>query len=253
MFFVPQQSTVWKAKRSLRRMIASHSFFAPLFYRRHRDYDGALKGLHNDTDLVVDAFPRSANTTFSRSVMVAQAGRMRIAHHLHSPGVIIAAAKRGVPVVTIIRDPADAVVSFAVFQTPHCNNVDTVLAVALDEYIRFHEGIYPYLAGVCVLRFEDAIGSLAASVGAINARLGLDLDTGDDIPEFGDELREVIAESHKALHAEGMQEHKNPEPSENREQLRSAFRERLNSPKVATKLERARQIYSRFLHVAVDV
>jgi O-antigen/teichoic acid export membrane protein len=126
-----------------------------------------LSGLRPDarTDLVVEGFPRSANTFVKASVLDANPAA-RVASHLHVARSVRRAVRLGIPAVVLVRDPADAVASLMV-RDPRVHPV-----TALKAYLRFHRGVLPVLDGVVVVRFNDAVHDPAATVAAVDARYG---------------------------------------------------------------------------------
>ncbi|MEW6059376.1 MAG: hypothetical protein AB1551_04425, partial [Actinomycetota bacterium] len=73
-------------------------------------WQGHGEPLGPSTDLVIEGYPRSANTLAVSAISAAQPGPIRIAHHLHAPGHVIAAIRRGVPVLVLVREPEEAVI-----------------------------------------------------------------------------------------------------------------------------------------------
>lgn len=64
-----------------------------------------------DSEVVIEGFPRSANTFFTAHFLTSQPRSMRVAHHLHEAYQIRLAERFAIPCVVLIRPPADAVVS----------------------------------------------------------------------------------------------------------------------------------------------
>src|SRR2546421_9409717 len=87
----------------------------------------------HDTELVIEGFPRTANTFTVFAFQMAQAAPVRVAHHLHAPAQVIFAARRGIPVLVLVRPPEDAVLSLASW-SPYVS-----LGQALAAYARFYE------------------------------------------------------------------------------------------------------------------
>ena len=90
-----------------------------------------------DTQLVIEGFPRSANTFARVAFNRAQSERVRIAHGLHVPAQVIRAATWRIPTLVLIRKPKDAVLSFAI-RDPI--SVDQ----ALRYYLSFYETVEEY-------------------------------------------------------------------------------------------------------------
>src|SRR6266566_5260966 len=65
-------------------------------------------------DIVIEGFPRSANSFAVHAFRVAQDRPVRIAHHLHAPAQVIAAVRARVAAITLIREPEDAVLELVI-------------------------------------------------------------------------------------------------------------------------------------------
>src|ERR687886_2916262 len=101
-----------------------------------------------DTQLVIEGFPRSANSFARVAFNRAQSERVRIANGLHVPAQVIRAAQWRIPTLVLIRRPEDAVLSF-VIRDPI--SVDQ----ALRYYISFYETIERYRDSYVLGLFED--------------------------------------------------------------------------------------------------
>lgn len=62
-----------------------------------------------DTELVIEGFPRSGNSFSVFAFSNFGADALRLAHHVHSPSLIVLAARYRLPAVVLIRAPDDAV------------------------------------------------------------------------------------------------------------------------------------------------
>ena len=74
--------------------------------------------LDEHTRLVIDGFTRSAVTFATVAFQMAQRSPVRVAHTLHGPGHLIAAARRRVPTLVTIREPEETVLS-AIIREPY--------------------------------------------------------------------------------------------------------------------------------------
>lgn len=92
---------------------------------------GLLRWVTPDTDLLIEGFPRSANTYFMRIIRAATMEQLRIASHLHRPEQISMAVHYGVPGVVIFREPLECVASLIV------RNSDYAVSDSLRRYERF--------------------------------------------------------------------------------------------------------------------
>lgn len=75
-------------------------------------------GKHNwvtpDTDLVIEGYPRSANTFLFRVIREATHNSLKIGHHVHRAQQVTMSLKYGIPCFVLFRHPLDAIASYLV-------------------------------------------------------------------------------------------------------------------------------------------
>jgi hypothetical protein len=120
-------------------------------------------GVTRETDLVIEGFPRSANTYAAAAFRRANGDSHVIAGHLHAISSIQAGAERGLPVIVVVRDPVDAAVSLIQRQPVRA-------ATAVESYIRFHVRLRPWLPDVLVSDFPVTTTSFGSVIDAVNQR-----------------------------------------------------------------------------------
>jgi hypothetical protein len=147
----------WRARQ---RWAEHDSYLRVVRRRRGRAVVGP------DTEIVIEGFPRSANTFAVFAFQMAQPRPVPIAHHLHSPAQVTAAARRGLPVLLLIRSPRDAVVS-SVMWWPYVTPAD-----ALGAYARFYEAVRPVRDALVIGRFAEVTADLGLLTDRLNARYG---------------------------------------------------------------------------------
>lgn len=86
-----------------------------------------------DTDLVIEGYPRSANTFLHRIVRAATDNRLKIGNHVHRPQQVTVALRRDIPCFVLFRHPRDAIASYLVREP------GLTAAGCLDDYLRFAE------------------------------------------------------------------------------------------------------------------
>lgn len=107
------------------------------------------------TDLVVEGFPRAANTYVYEVAkqLILKAGLPRtIAHHLHTSDQVQFALKYSIPLAFVIRNPSDSIASL-------CTRRNIDIHAALISYIKYHTRVFKYLYSAdpknfTVLEFE---------------------------------------------------------------------------------------------------
>ncbi len=144
---------------AMRARLSEHSAYLALARARHGS------GVASEaTDLVIDGFPRCGNTFAVVAFQLAQPSPRRVSHHIHSAANIIAAAKRGTPIMVTTRDPEDAVLS-CLIREPYVS-----IRQALSAYIALYERLQPWHDRLLVADFGEITTNMAAVIDRINAK-----------------------------------------------------------------------------------
>jgi hypothetical protein len=64
-----------------------------------------------NTDIVIDGYPRSANSFAVGAFRHAQSTPVKIGYHLHVPAQIVRSCELCIPTILLIRHPVDTIVS----------------------------------------------------------------------------------------------------------------------------------------------
>jgi hypothetical protein len=151
------------------------ALYLPLVSRR-RAFDGSRKAVGKDTELVIEGFPRSGNSFALAAFRLTQPS-LRIAHHLHAPAQVIAAARQGIPALVVIRDPDDAIVSL-LLRAPGWEPRE-----AFAEYARFYSSILPYRERFVVASFREIVSDFGPVIRRLNRRFGTSFAEFEHTPE----------------------------------------------------------------------
>lgn len=114
-----------------------------------------------ETDVVVEGFPRSANTYLVQALILISDGHLQIAHHLHDPCQIRTATRLRIPCFVIVRDPLDAISSWKL-KAPH---IRTTLMLRI--YDEFYQRVAQDQAAVTFIRYSDVVTSTTEVVSEI--------------------------------------------------------------------------------------
>jgi hypothetical protein len=117
-----------------------------------------------DTELVVEGFPRSANSFAIAAIRRAQDRPLAIAHHQHVPAQIVAGARSGLPTLVLIREPDAAVVSYVIRQP------FLTMGQALRHYVRFYKRVLPFKDVVAVATFQEVTSDFGAVMHRLNQK-----------------------------------------------------------------------------------
>jgi hypothetical protein len=141
----------------------------PLLYhfRNHKKAIYRALSVKKDTQIAIQGYPRSANTFATVAFEYAQAGPVKIAHHLHSPNQVIRAVKWGIPTLVLIRDPIDAIASYLIRE-----NFEVNTRFAIQRYIHFYQTVWPYRDGFIIGHFDDVTNHYEGIILRINKKFG---------------------------------------------------------------------------------
>ena len=115
-------------------------------------------------DVVIDGFPRSANTYATHAFIMAQPREIKIGNHCHAAAQFFLSKKYGVPAMLVIREPVGAVSSLMVFR----GQSDPTEAIA--QYIAFHQPLKRIRGSFLVAPFDLVISDLGECVRQLNAK-----------------------------------------------------------------------------------
>jgi hypothetical protein len=118
------------------------------------------------TELVIDGYTRCASTFAVYALQLAQPEPVRLAHHLHAPAQLVAAAQAGVPALAVIREPQGTILSQLVREP------DVALRDALVAYTRFYRRLLSCRDRMVVADFEEVTTDFGAVTRRINDRFG---------------------------------------------------------------------------------
>src|SRR5262245_35818402 len=203
-----------------------------------------------DTDLLLESFPRSASSFALAAFNLAQEpARFRVAHHTHAPGNVIAAIRLGVPAIVLVRDPEGAVVSSMI------RHPDRTCAGVLHGYVDFHEPLLRYRGDLVVGTFAEVVrGEVGRITRRVNARFGTAFTefepTEDNVARC---LREIDEDWRERRGGGEHLERIVPRPSARRDGMKGEIRERYRREVPIRLRERAERLYEAFAPTGADV
>lgn len=199
--------------------------------------------LDGTTHLLIESFPRCASSFAVAAFRLAQEPRaVRVAHQTHAPGHVIAAVRRGVPALVLIREPMDVVVS-NLFRHPE-RGVNGVLR----GYLRFYEPLLPHRSGFVVATFREVVGGgFGGVIGRVNDRFGTRFSefqaTEANVERC---FREIDAEwQRRRGRKKDRLERIVPRPSKLRDDQKEALRRRYQATASKRVRDRAQSLYER--------
>ncbi|HZD80276.1 MAG TPA: hypothetical protein VE646_09585 [Actinomycetota bacterium] len=236
-----------EGKRLLRRgayeaksLVARYPALAlPIARRRH--------GVPVDerTRIVIEGFPRTGTSFAVAAFDLAQDGGVPIACHVHAPAQILEGIRRGLPVVAVVREPEDTVLSFMI-RNPHLE-----ASTSLRGYLRFYEPLRPHLGRIVVGTFPQVTADMGAVIRRVNERFGTGFASFEPTEDNVRRCFEAIEADYRKRLPEGEAlEREVARPSawrrERKEELRAAYR----SPSTARLRARAERVFQAFADAA---
>lgn len=150
-------------KYSINGFVARRPALFRAWYSRPRYRDLIIK---SSTELVIDGFPRCANSFAVLAFESVQPAPVEIAHHLHAEAQLALGVKFGCPVLVLVREPMGAVASL-VTRNP---------LVSPDQALRRYHEFYSFVCdlgnSVVVADFLEVTRDYGAVISRLNTRFG---------------------------------------------------------------------------------
>jgi hypothetical protein len=207
----------------------------PLTTRAYTALQPKLRGgvVTDRTELVLEGFPRSANTYALAAFNCANGSEVVVASHLHAASSVAQGVRRGLPVIVVLRDPLDACVSLVQRQPVRPSS-------ALRAYVRFHERVQPLAGDLVVSDFPVTTGAFDATIDAVNRRFGTSFTPYQHTPENEAWCRDFVIEADRRDQGE-VRESTVALPRAGRRQAREPVVEAVT--REASLLDRAQRLY----------
>ncbi len=189
----------------------------------------------SSTNLVVEGFPRSANTFCAEVFRYLASEQLKIVSHVHHVAQVKQAVRLGIPTIVMVREPAGCLSSYLV-AAPHAS-----VRGVLREYVAYHNGLRRVLRSCLVVDFEELTSDPDSVVERANAKFGFHLPPLSSVGS-ADEIFRIIESDHRSRYR-GREETTLPRPDEARRELDWVYRERLTSPSNADLLTKAVEAY----------
>ncbi|MCG7899546.1 MAG: hypothetical protein JAY85_13955 [Candidatus Thiodiazotropha weberae] len=139
-----------------------------------------------NTDIVIEGFPRSANTYVAASIMVLNGDKLNIARHVHGSAQLILGIEKGIPAVLLIRNPVDAIASLKL-RSPYLPS-----RVIIQNYIEFHKQLESYIDKLILIDFKDATNNIVSIVEYLDDYYNLSLKIPNKLQSYKNEINSMV-------------------------------------------------------------
>lgn len=235
--------TIWSdtkdaGRRLLRRgkyLAGYHPLTLPMLVRLTPEGPG--RAVHQQTDLVVEGFPRSG-TTFAVFALRFANPDLQVASHVHHRSQLVRGTDLGVPTVVVIREPLTCLASYLV-AGPHGRPRGVI-----KEYLSYHRELERLGESVAIVTFTAATTSMGAVIDAINGHFGLALARFSDSAPDTAAVFAQIDEKHQRF-GPGRHELGVARPDDRRSREKNRRLQELQAPTLAPALQEASVLFDR--------
>ncbi len=234
--YVDERPAVFKFEKWLQTHAGKHPAAFYGLYRLARKDRARI--VTPDTQLVIEGFPRSANSFARVAFNRAQKERVRIANGLHVPAQVIRAARWRIPTLVLIRNPTDAVLSFAI-RDP------ISVGQALRYYLSFYETVEEYRDAYVLGTFEEVTGDFGRVIRRINDRFGTSFSPFRHDERNVEAVLARVERNSRRRFGEKSWENKASRPLAAREDKKRELEHKLETPKLRALISRAEAVYYR--------
>lgn len=226
----------------LERSPAAYLAVMRMRYRGSANYNRIVSP---KTDIVIEGFPRCANSFAVRAFRMANdpEGKLRIATHMHSPAQAIMGVRWKIPTLILIRHPDDAVVSFPAlavqlnkhgFATASDRFWENQICYWTRRYAQFYDRLSRIRDRIVIADFAETTSDFGAVMGRLNECFGTAFHSFVHTP---DNVNRIFAESRTHL-----------SPSSARNELKERFRDLYHSVGNSSARQIAINTYKAFIH-----
>src|SRR5205809_1965765 len=170
----------------LRYSVANHASYFPAVYTfLSKSFTGRDCYTTKDTDIVIDGYPRSANTYATCAFELAQSKKIVIANHIHKKSQFLLAEKYNIPAILLIRNPLDCISSLLIRQPKY----DPV--VLFQGYYLLYNGL-KNSDGFVVGDFDNVINDYAKIIKCVNNKFGKNFNLYNKTEENENIVRHIV-------------------------------------------------------------
>lgn len=194
-----------------------------------------------DTEIIIEGYPRSANTFAVAAFEYSQRRKACIARHTHAPAQIFQGVKHSIPVILLIRNPKDAVVSLVI------RDQTMTLRKALISYLWYHQAILAYVDKCVVAEFSKVVTNYSQILEQVNKKYGKNytLFEHDNIAEKS--IFELVENMERADSGGTLRESHVARPSASRREIKRVLSSELSTSSNMSLLEQCDSLYRKIL------
>lgn len=215
--------------------------YPPLYLLLTKFGDGYGTIADSETDIVIEGFPRSANTFAVNAFRLAQTRKVKIAHHKHSITQFLIANKFQIPTLLVIRTPEEAIISFLIREP--CISIEK----AFKYWIDMHKILWKYKSNFVIGDFEEITTEFGKVIERINYKFNTNFNLFEHNQTNVNKCFDSMENYSKKHNQNQIDESLIARPSQKRKELKSQIKEQLNYPQLYHLKQYANGIYYNYL------
>ena len=219
-----------------RIQMSDHPIFLPIVLRCTPR--GTSRQITDQTDVVIEGFPRSSNTFAAAAMHEASGGRLTIASHVHTASQVVRATQRQLPTLVVIREPVATLCSLLV-ASPHVR-----AASALREWTHHYELLWNLRDQFVIGTFDQTTTDFGAVTDRLNHRFGTTFARFIHSPDALAGVEQHMQTNHDRWHPGD--DKSAPWPIAQRREANTRVQTELTSSTHAGALATAREVYERY-------
>ena len=200
---------------------------------RYKGKGYGRKIITKHSDIVIEGYPRSANSFSVKAFKFDNGEGYKIATHLHAYPQVIVGVKYNVPTLLLIRNPFDCVVSYMALlaQTIGIEKIKKGYNIKwlLHDYVLFYKKLLPYKDKIVVGVFSDVLTDYGKVIEVVNKKFQTNFELFEHTQENVDKVFST-SKSHLS-------------PSNKREDVKSNFVEQMEALKTTKLFKEAENLY----------
>lgn len=238
---LPLRQIYWRLKQELRSFLYQ---FPEVFILLARFTLNRHLLVGRNSEIVIEGFPRCANSFPWVAFEFAQKRPMAVATHMHAPGQVIWAVRHNIPVLLLIRDPLDCVPSSLII-CPHSS-----INHQLKSYIRFYTRLASYLDKLVVAEFNQVISDFGEVIRRINKFYGKSFRIFHPTEQNVAICFRALEEMNKVYggrRTAAVEETTVARPSKLKDEMKAILRQEIEKQEHQHLVSQAKDIYERYL------
>ena len=209
------------------------AFYIKVQMLRYKGKRYQNKIIAKDSDIVIEGYPRSANSFSMKAFKFSNGDGYKIATHLHAYPQVIMALRYKVPTLVLIRHPFDCISSYAALraQAKGYENVKDTFSLSwmLEDYIVFYSALKPFKGKFLMAEFSQVLDDYGLVISKLNEMFNTEFIPFDHSPE---NEKAVFADAKTHL-----------SPSADREKIKEHYRTEMEQLKQTETYKKALSLY----------